>query len=103
MSKMFCNNIIEAMDTETETECLIAQSQAIKEILEEAGNNLLQQDSVDQFSAKIFEFLKQSENRIEDNNKYQKENMDGEEEDKLDEEDIAVLKEENKSENELQI
>jgi len=47
--------------------------------------------------------LKQSENRIEDNNKYQKENMDGEEEDKLDEEDIAVLKEENKSENELQI
>jgi len=27
--------------------------------------------------------------------------MDGEEEDKLDEEDIAVLKEENKSENEL--
>lgn len=58
MSKMFCNNIIEAMDTETETECLIAQSQAIKEILEEAGNNLLQQDSVDQFSSKIFEFLK---------------------------------------------
>jgi len=29
--------------------------------------------------------------------------MDGDEEDKLDEEDIAVLKEENKSENELQI
>ena len=29
--------------------------------------------------------------------------MDGDEEDKLDEEDIAVLKEENKNENELQI
>lgn len=55
------------------------------------------------FSQKIFEFLQQSENRERDNQKYEKENMEGEEEDKLDEEDLAVLKEENKNEHELKI
>lgn len=91
------------MDTETETECLIAQSQAVKEIVEEAGDNLLQPESVDQFADKIFGFIKESENRIQDNEKYEKENQEGEEEDQLDEEDILVLKEENKNENELQL
>ena len=60
------------MENETETECLIAQAQAIKDILEEAEENLLHPESVDQFSDKIFEFIKQSENRIQENNKYEK-------------------------------
>ena len=64
LAKQYSNNIIEAMDSETETECLIAQAEALKEILEEAGMNLLQPASVDQFADKIFEFIKQSENRI---------------------------------------
>ena len=89
------------METETETECLIAQAQAIKEILEEAGNGLLQESSVKMFSQKIFDFMQQSDNREQDNQKYEKENMDGDEEDRLDEEDLAVLKEENKNEHEL--
>lgn len=46
MAKLYANNIIEAMETETETEVLIAQAQAIKEILEEAGEDLLQESSV---------------------------------------------------------
>lgn len=103
MAKAYSNNILDAMETETETECLIAQAQAIKEILEETGEGLLQENSVKMFSQKIFEFLQQSENREQDNQKYEKENMDGEEEDRLDEEDLAVLKEENKNEHELQI
>ena len=53
------------------------------------------------FSQKIFEFLQQSENREKDNQKYEKENLEGEEEDRLDDEDLAVLKEENKNEHEL--
>jgi deoxycytidine triphosphate deaminase len=91
------------MESETETDCLIQQAQAIKEIVEEAGTNLLQPDSVDQFSDKIFEFIRQSENRIQENNKYEKDNMQGEEEDQLDEEDLMVLKEENKNEQQLQL
>ena len=43
MAKVYANNVLDAMDTETETECLIAQAQAIKEILEEAGEGLLQE------------------------------------------------------------
>lgn len=54
-------------------------------------------------SEKVFEFLTQSENRLKDNQKYEKEQMEGDEDDKLDEEDLAVLKEENKNEYELQI
>jgi len=98
MAKMYCNNIIDAMESETETDCLIVQAQAIKEIVEESGNNLLQAASVDEFTNKIFGFIQQSENRISENNKYEKENTEGNEEDALDEEDIQVLKEENKNE-----
>jgi len=58
---------------------------------------------VDQFADKVFEFISQSEKRIQENNKYEKENMEGEEEDQLDEEDLAVLKEENKNEQQLQV
>lgn len=91
------------MESETETDCLICQAQALKEIVEESGENLLQAASVDAFAKKVFDFIEQSENRINENNKYEKENMDGEEEDQLDEEDLLVLKEENKNENALQL
>ena len=70
MAKAYSNNIIEAMETETETDCLVCQAQALKEIVEEAGDNLLQPASVDEFSKKVFEFIQQSENRIQENNKY---------------------------------
>lgn len=103
LAKSFSQNIINAMENETETECLITQAQAIKDILDEAEENLLQPESVDQFSSKIFEFIKQSENRIQENNKYEKEQMEGDDQDKLDDEDIAVLKEENKAETDLQL
>lgn len=103
MAKGYSNNIIDAMQTETETDCLICQAQALKEIVDEAGQNLLQPASVDQFAKQIFDFITQSENRIQDNNKYEKENMDGDEDDQLDEEDLLVLKEENKNENQLQL
>ena len=98
LAKKYSNNLIEAMESETETDCLICQAQAIKEIVDEAGKNLLQPASVDQFAAKIFEFITQSENRIKENNKYEKENTEGDEDEALDEEDLQVLKEENKNE-----
>jgi|APSaa5957512535_1039671.scaffolds.fasta_scaffold323614_1 hypothetical protein len=99
-AKKYCNNIIEAMETETETDCLICQAQALKELLDEAGINLLKKESVEQFHGKVWEFLEQSERRISDNNKYEKENECGgdDEDDGLDEEDLLVLKEENKNE-----
>lgn len=103
LAKKFSNNLVQAMESETETDCLIQQSQALKEIIETAGQNLLQLDSVDQFSQKVFEFINQSESRVKENNKYEQENLEGEEEDQLDEEDLMVLKEENKNEQQLQL
>jgi len=51
----------------------------------------------------VFEFIRQSENRVQENNKYEKENMQGDEDEQLDEEDLIVLKEENKNEHQLQL
>ena len=103
MAKTYSNNILDAMDTETENDCLIAQAQAIKEIVEEAGPGLLQLESVTAFTDKVLTFIQHSENRLSENTKYEQEALDGDEEDKLDEEDLIVLKEENKNENELQL
>ena len=55
------------------------------------------------FTEKVLGYIKESENRLQENTKYEKENLEGDEEDRLDEEDLIVLKEENKGENELQI
>jgi len=99
MAKKYSNNIIDAMESETETDCLICQAQALKEIIEEAGDNLLVAESVTQFHTKVWTFIESSENRISDNRKYEQENSNVEEEDDgLDEEDLLVLKEENKNE-----
>lgn len=65
MAKQYCNKILEAMDMETETECLLGQTEAIKEIMEEAGENLLQPESVVAFQDKVFGFIVESENRAE--------------------------------------
>jgi len=90
------------MENETETECLIIQASSVKELIETAGSNFLQPDSVNAFGDKVLEFIKQSENRIEENTKYREEN-DGDGDEGLDEEDLQVLKEENKNEQELQV
>lgn len=104
MAKKYSNNIIDAMESETETDCLICQAQALKEIIEEAGDNLLVQESVNQFHSKVWSFIESSENRISDNKKYEQENSNVEDEDDgLDEEDLLVLKEENKNEFQLQL
>jgi len=81
MAKMFSNNILDAMETETENDCLIAQASAIKEIVEEAGAGLLQPESVTAFADKVLAFISQSENRLSENTKYEQEAQEGEEED----------------------
>lgn len=41
MAKKYSNNLLEALDAETENETMISLVQGIKEILEEAGPGLL--------------------------------------------------------------
>lgn len=103
LAKMFCNNVLEAMDMESETECLTNQTEAVKEIMEAAGNNLMQPESVQEFYKKIFEFVYQSEARCNDTRRQEKEELEAEEDERLDDEDMAVFKDEIKEENELQV
>ena len=49
MAKEYVNKIVEAMNSEFETEVLIAQAEAIKDIMDEAGDNYLQPESVQLF------------------------------------------------------
>ena len=103
MAKKYSNNLLEAMEVETENDTMISMVQGIKEILEEAGPGLLQADSVTLFTDKVMQFIRESENRLKENKNYEQEQQEGDEEDQLDEEDLIVLKEENKNENELQL
>lgn len=64
MAKKYSNNLLDAMDVETENDTMISQVQGIKEILEEAEHGLLQADSVDLFSNKVLKFIEESENRL---------------------------------------
>ena len=74
MAKKYSNNLLDAMDVETENDTMISQVQGIKEILEEAGAGLLQQESVTLFHDKILTFINESQNRLNENTKYQEEN-----------------------------
>lgn len=56
------------MKTETETDTLICQVSAMKEIIDEAGQGLLSQDVVNAISVHILEMYKSSDGRIEENN-----------------------------------
>jgi hypothetical protein len=95
---VYANNIVSVMENECDTETLSAQAEAVKDILDEGGSNILNQDQLDQFADKMFAFIQQSESRIEENTKYEKENCTGKEDEDLDEEDLQLLKEENKNE-----
>lgn len=69
--------------------------------MEDSGENLLQPDSVIAFQEKVFGFIKESENRIQATKKMQDEELEAEDEEKLDDDDMAVFKEDIKEENEL--
>jgi hypothetical protein len=91
MAKTFCTNIVESMDMEAETECLTAQTEAVKEILEIAGDDLMQPESVKEFYSKIFDFVYQSENRCQETRRQEKEEQELEDDEKLDEDDMAIF------------
>ena len=69
--------------------------------MEIAGDNLLQPESVKAFADKVFGFIQQSDNRCEDTKKQEREELEAEEDERLDEDDMAVFKDEIKEEQEL--
>jgi len=90
------------MQEETETDTLIAQVQAFKDIIDESGPGLLTQQQAEYFGEKAIGMVDKSLTRIEENNKVSKEEPE-DEDDELDAEDLALLKEENNNEHDLQL
>lgn len=99
-ARQYLDALYKAMLKEPETETLICQTQAVKEIIEVTEVRFLAQDVINEMSKTLFKLYNDSDERKKENDEAAE---SGAKEDELDAEDIEVIKEENKSEDELQI
>jgi importin-5 len=103
MSKLFLESLWKAINKETETDTLICQVQAAKEIIDEVGGNLLTQETVDAFAKLLIDMYHKSDDRIKENNELAKNETVEDEDDQIDQDDLEVIKEENNNEFDLQL
>jgi predicted transcriptional regulator len=101
MSRFFLENLWKAITKETETDTLICQVQAAKEIIDEVGEGILNQDSVNAIAKILIDIYNNSDNRIKENNELAKNETAEDEDEQLDEDDLEVIKEENNNEYDL--
>lgn len=90
------------MSEETETEVLISQTNAVREIILEMGTNYLNQQEVDFLGERAIRIISKSLERIKELDDIKKEEVE-DEDDKLDEEDMNLIKDEGNNEYDLQI
>lgn len=102
MARAFNGNILEAMKEETETDVLISQTSAVKEILNEMGPNFLSQQEVDFLGDRSITIIKKSLERIKELEEIKQEEAE-DEDDQLDAEDLNLIKDEGNNEYDLQI
>ena len=91
------------MASETETDSLIAQVNAFANIIDEIGQGFLTQDEVRELGDKCFRIVNKSLERVTENNQADK-NWAAQKEDDdedFDDEDYALVKEENNKEFDL--
>lgn len=103
MSKLYLENLYKTMKQETETDTLINQVQAAKEIIDEVGEGLLTQETIDAFALLLIDMYHKSDERIKENNELAKNDQPEDEDDQIDEDDLEVIKEENNNEYDLQL
>ncbi len=103
MGKVYLENIWNAIKSETETDTLICQVQAVKEIIDEVGNGLLNQDSVDGLAKQLLDMYNLSDDRIKENEALAKNEDAEDEDDQLDQEELEIIKEDNNNEYDLQL
>ena len=102
MAKTYNQNLYQAMQKEIDTDTLITQVTAFKDIIDEAGPGLMTQEEVSHLAEKALGMVTKSLARIEENNKINNDEAE-DEDDVLDEDDLALIKEENSNEHDLQI
>jgi hypothetical protein len=72
MSRFFLESLWKAINKETETDTLICQVQAAKEIIDEVGEGILHQESVNAIAKLLIDIYNNSDNRIKENNELAK-------------------------------
>lgn len=92
------------MVQETETDALIAQVNAFKDIIDEIGKGFMSQQEVQELGNKTIRIVNKSLERVAENNTADKKWSEEKEEDDedFDDEDYALIKEENNNEFDLQ-
>lgn len=88
------------MKEETETECLCSQVSALREIVNECGPGFLTQPEVTELGDSALRIIDKSLARIKELDEIKDEEVE-DEDDALDKEDLALLKEEGKNEYDL--
>lgn len=103
-SRLFLESLVKAINSETETDTLISQVQAAKEIIDDIGEGILDQGTVEALAKLLLDQYQKSDNRIKENNEVAKngENAD-DEDDQIDQDEMEVIKEENNNEYDLQL
>ena len=103
ISRVFLENLWKAINKETETDTLICQVQAAKEIIDEVGEGILNQDSINALAKLLVDIYNNSDNRIKENNELAKNTTAEDEDEQIDDDDLEVIKEENNNEYDLQL
>jgi hypothetical protein len=102
VAREFNTNIYSSMKEETETDCLCQQVAALKEIIVECGNGFMSQEEVQELGDSGIRIINKSLDRIKELDQIKDETPE-EEDEALDQEDLALLKEEGKTEYDLQL
>lgn len=103
MGKTYMDALWKAVQNETETDTLICQVQAIKEVIDEIGTPFLSQETVDALYKQLVDMYYTSNQRINENNELAKNDDKEDEDDEIDQDELEVIKEENKNEHDLQL
>lgn len=102
MARSFNEGLIKAMKEETDAEVMINQVSALKDIINECGSGFLSQDEINFLSTKSVGMIDKSLERIASLEKMKNEEAEDEDEE-LEEDDLALIKEENQNEYDLQL
>ena len=102
MAKTFNANIYKAMQNELDTDTLIVQVQSFKDVIDAAGAGLMTAEEVAHLGDKSIDIVTKSLERIKQNNELPQEEVE-DEDDQLDADDLALIKEENSNEFDLQV
>lgn len=102
VAREYYQNVVASMKEETETDALCSQVSALKEIIAECGPGLFAENEIHELGDYCIRIIAKSLERIKELDDIKDEQHE-DEDDALDQEDLALIKEEGKNEFDLQL